>query len=188
MSLTGIISVSGLPGLHKILSQTKNGLIVESLDDGRRRPVYSSQKVSSLEDISIYTLDDDVPLKDVFMKIHEKQKGKEAPSHKSDPEELRAFLTEVLEDVDHERVYNSDVAKLFQWYNILIEKDLLKEDEEEESKEGEKKEAKKKAPAKKPAASASKAAAKKATPKKTSASKGTATKKGSAKSASSKKS
>ena len=135
MALSGIISVSGLPGLHKVISQTKNGLIVESLIDGRRRPIYSTQKVSSLEDISIYTIEDDVPLEDVFKRMSDKEGGKAALNHKTDPKELRAYLTEVLEEVDHDRVYNSDIAKLFQWYNMLSEKDLLKFDEEDDVKE-----------------------------------------------------
>ena len=120
MSLSGIISVSGLPGLHKILSHAKNSLIVESLLDGKRRPIYSTQKVSALEDISIYTLEDDIPLADVFQKMYEKEKGKEAPNHKTDTSELRSYLSDIIENVDHDRVYNSDVAKLFQWYNRLV--------------------------------------------------------------------
>lgn len=142
MALNGIISIAGLPGLHKILSHTKNGLIVESLLDGKRRPVYSSQKVSTLEDISVYTKEEDVPLKDVFKLIFEKQNGEKAPDHKTDPAELREYLTSVVKTVDHDRVYNSDVAKLFHWYNILIDKDLLKDafEEKEEEKTEEKKE------------------------------------------------
>lgn len=135
MSLSGIISITGFPGLHKILSHTKNGLIVESLTDGKRRPVYSSQKVSTLEDISIYSVKEDVPLKDILMKIFEKENGKKGPDPKSDPAELRKYLTSIEESVDHERVYNSDISKLFFWYNILIEKDLLKSGEEEEQPE-----------------------------------------------------
>ena len=166
MSLSGIISVSGLPGLHKILSQTKNGLIVESLIDERRRPIYSTQKVSALEDISIYTLDDDMPLADVFEKMYDKEKGKQSLSHKTKPDELRTYLSDLIDNIDHERVYNSDVAKLFQWYNLLIDKNLL--EKEEEVKEESKKE---KAPAKE-----KKAAVKKTTEKKTSAPKATAKK------------
>ncbi len=161
MSLSGIISVSGLPGLHKVLSQTKNGLIVESISDNRRRPIYSTQKVSSLEDISIYTIEDDIPLVDVFKKMSDKEGGKEGPSHKSEPQELRDYLTGIIEDVDHDKVYNSDIAKLFQWYNMLVKNDLLNFDEEEAEEEKkeevaeEKKESKKaatKKTAKKPAA------------------------------------
>ena len=172
MSLSGIISVSGLPGLHKILSHTKNGLIVESLVDGRRRPIYASQKVSALEDISIYTNDEDLPLVDVFKMISEKEGGKAGLDHKSDPEKLREYLTGLVKDLDQDRVYNSDISKLFQWYNLLVEKDLLKGEEEEEEVEGEKKgtsegskkaSPKKSSTAKKPAKSS---ASKNAPPKK----------------------
>ena len=156
MALSGIISVSGLPGLHKILAHTKNGLIVESLIDGKRRPVYSTQKVSSLEDISIYTLEEDMPLKDVFKTIFDKEKGKSILDHKTDPAKLREYLTSVVKSIDHDRVYNSDVAKLFQWYNLLIEKGLMNFDEEKDEekekkteKEGAKKPAAKSGPKKK---------------------------------------
>lgn len=166
MSLSGIISVSGLPGLHKILSHTKNGLIVESLDDDKRRPIYASQKVSALEDISIYTNEDDVPLSEVFKLIFDKEKGKATLDHKKPAAELRSYLSELLKDMDQERVYNSDIAKVFQWYNILVEKDLLKEDEEEKEKEEDGKasaDGKKKAVKK--TAQGSKADVKKAMPK-----------------------
>ena len=182
MSLTGIISVSGLPGLHKILSHTKNGLIVESLIDGKRRPIYASQKVSALEDISIYTSDDDLPLTDVFKLISEKEAGKAALDHKMDPEKLREYLTGIVKDLDQDRVYNSDISKLFQWYNLLVEKDLLKDEEEEEKKKESKKEKEgegkaKKAPAKKAPVKA--AAGKSASSKKAPAKKATAQRKAS---------
>lgn len=165
MSLSGIISVSGLTGLHKILSHTKNGLIVESLDDGKRRPIYASQKVSALEDISIYTVEDDVPLTDVFKLIFDKEKGKASLDHKLDSSELRTYLSGILKDIDQDRVYNSDISKLFQWYNILVEKDLLKFEEEEEKEEDEKKVGDVKKPSAKKTAQASKANIKKAVPK-----------------------
>lgn len=164
MSLSGIISVSGLPGLHKILSHTKNGLIVESLEDEKRRPIYASQKVSALEDISIYTTKDDVPLIDVFKLMLAKEKGKAALDHKKPSDELRAYLSDILKDIDHDKVYNSDIAKVFQWYNILVDKDLLKEDEKE--KESDTKTAgDKKKKATKKTAQTSKADVKKAVPK-----------------------
>lgn len=166
MSLSGIISVSGLPGLHKILSHTKNGLIVESLEDEKRRPIYASQKVSALEDISIYTTKDDVPLTDVFKLIFDKEKGKTTLDHKKPADELRTYLSAILKDLDHDKVYNSDISKVFQWYNILVVKDLLKEDEKEKEKEEEAKvtaDTKKKTVKK--TAQTSKADVKKAVPK-----------------------
>ncbi len=126
MNLKSIISVTGKPGLFKVVSQTKNGLIVESITDKKRLPVYSSDKVSALEDISIYTTDGDVLLSEVYDKIFDKTEGKKAIDHKSSPEKLRNYLQEIVANFDQERVYNSDLKKLFQWFNALIDADLLK--------------------------------------------------------------
>ena len=138
MKLTGILSIGGYPGLFKMVSQMKSGLVVESLLDGKRMPAYSTQKILALEDISIYTEDDDVPLADVFTKMVEKSGGKAALNpKKASVKELSDYLAEILPDYDRDRVYNSDLKKLFQWFNLLAEKGLLKEEE------GEKKPAKK---------------------------------------------
>lgn len=131
MNLTGIISISGKPGLSKIVSQTRTGLIVESLIDGKRTPVHGAERVSSLEDISIYTYEEDVLLKDIFQKIFDSSKGAAILSHKSSAAELSAYLKEVLPKYDEERVYASDIKKLVQWYNLLQSKDLLNVEEEE---------------------------------------------------------
>lgn len=138
MNLTGIISISGKSGLSKILSQSKNGLIVESLVDGKRFPVHGTEKISSIEDISIYTTDEDVLLKEVFEKIHQKESGGKAIDHKSSKEDLKKYFEEVLPNYDKERVYESDIKKVFQWYNLLQEKNLLETEEEEDSKAEEK--------------------------------------------------
>ena len=136
MKLTGIISIAGKPGLSKIVTQSKNGIIVESLVDGKRFPVQGNQRVSSLDDISIYTYEEDVLLGDVFDKIYKKEEGKEAISHKVSEAELKAYIKEVLPNYDAERVYNSDLKKIVQWYNLLLGKDLLKiEEEEKEEKD-----------------------------------------------------
>lgn len=141
MNLAGIISISGKPGLSKIVSQTRTGLIVESLIDGKRTPVHGAERVSSLEDISIYTYEEDVLLKDVFEKMFKAADGGAVLSHKSSAAELSAYLKEVLPNYDEERVYASDIKKLIQWYNLLQSKDLLKlEDEKEQATD--KKEAK----------------------------------------------
>ena len=142
MPLSDIISVSGIPGLHKILTHSKTGLIVESLLDGKRRPIYASQKVSALEDISIYTENEDLPLADIFKLIHDKENGKQSLNHKDDPAKLREYLTELVATLDQDRVYNSDISKLFQWYNTLVEKDLLNFEEEEKESEEKQSEAK----------------------------------------------
>jgi hypothetical protein len=135
MDLTEILSISGKPGLYKMLSHTKSGMLVESLADNKRFPVFAHEKVSSLEEISIFTEDDDVPLKDVFKKIHEMLEGDKALSHKSSGEELKDFFDDVLPDYDKERVYVSDIKKVIQWYNVLHEMEMLDFTEEEESKE-----------------------------------------------------
>jgi len=132
MNLESIISITGKSGLFKVVSQTKNGLIVESIIDGKRLPVYASEKVSALNDISVYTHKDDMPLKEVYEKMYKKTEGKVAIDHKSTPEKLRSFFKEVITDFDEERVYNSDLKKLFLWFNLMIEKNLLKPDSKEE--------------------------------------------------------
>lgn len=135
MDLTEILSISGKPGLYKMLSHTKTGMLVESMADKKRFPVFAHEKVSSLEEISIFTLDDDVPLKDIFKKIHEMLEGDKALSHKSSGEELKDFFDDVLPDYDKERVYVSDIKKVIQWYNVLHEMELLDFTGEEESKD-----------------------------------------------------
>ncbi len=169
MNLQSIISVTGKPGLYKVISSTKNGLIVEAISDGKRMPVYATDKVSALEDISLYTVSEDMPLVEVYQKIYDFTKGKAAIEHNSKPEELRTYLEKILPEFDQDRVYNSDLKKLFQWFNLLISADLLKPEETKEDKN----EAGKKAPAKK---AAPKTAAKKPAATKTSASKSTAKK------------
>ena len=132
MNLTGIIAISGKPGLYKVLAQGKNNIIVESLDDKKRVPAYASDRISALDDISIYTYDDDKPLKEIFTSIFEKEKGKETISHKEDQNKLKAYLIEVLPNFDQERVYASDIKKIFQWYNLLLKAGALVPEEKEE--------------------------------------------------------
>ena len=131
MNLTGIISISGKPGLYKVVSQTKNGIIVESLIDGKKMPVTATQKVSALSDIHIYTYAEDMPLEEVMDKIFDYTGGKEAINPKEKPEKLREFMQACLPDYDEDRVYNSDLKKLFQWYNLLLSAGILKKEEEE---------------------------------------------------------
>jgi len=139
MDLSKILSIAGKPGLFQMISQSKSGLIVESFTDGRRIPAFSHERISSLEEISIFTETDDVPLKEVFTAIFKKEDGKKTISHKSSAEELKELLTSVLPDYDEERVYVSDIKKLINWYNQLVEKNLidLEEENAEESKEEE---------------------------------------------------
>jgi Domain of unknown function (DUF6852)/Domain of unknown function (DUF5606) len=125
MDIKGIISISGKPGLFKVAAQGRNNIIVESLDNGKKFPAFASDKISALEDICIYTYDEEVPLADVFQKLAEKEAYKASISHKESPDKLREHITSFLPDYDEDRVYNSDLKKLYQWYNILVEKGFI---------------------------------------------------------------
>lgn len=138
MDLTKIIAIAGYPGLFRIIAQASNGIIVESLIDKKRMTAYSHYKISGLEDISIFTYGEDVPLKEVLGKIKEKEKGAKCIDPKSDPTVLRDYLAGILPDFDKERVHNSDIKKLLSWYNLLLDNNLLVETEATDS-EGEKK-------------------------------------------------
>ncbi len=120
MELKEILAISGQPGLYKYVAQSTNGVIVESLLDGKRMNASASSKVSALTEISIFTEGDDLPLADVFTNIYNHTGGKEAISHKEAPEKLKAAFAEVLPDYDRDRVHVSDMKKLFSWYNILV--------------------------------------------------------------------
>jgi hypothetical protein len=186
MNLSGIIAISGKPGLFKVIAQGKNNIIVESLEDKKRVPAYASDRISALDDISIYTYDDDKPLREIYADIFKKENGGATISHKEDASKLQSYLIEVLPDYDQERVYLSDIKKLFQWYNLLYKAGELKPIEAaveavaETETTGEKPK-KEKAPAKKaaPKKVTEKAAAPKASAKTTSAKKVAAPKTGS---------
>ena len=135
MNLEGIISVSGKPGLFKVVSKRKNGLIVESIPEKKKLNVFALDKVSALEDISIYTYEEDIPLKEVYSKLFELEGGKESIDHRESGDNLREKMVQILPDFDQDRVYSSDLKKLFQWYNTLISADLLVADPVEETKE-----------------------------------------------------
>ncbi|TCI91123.1 DUF5606 family protein [Tenacibaculum sp. M341] len=121
MEFSKIIAVSGKPGLFEILSQTKTGVIVKSLVDGKRMPITATHNVSLLENIAIFTYEEDVPLGDVFTNIAQKEDNKEAISHKESNDTLKSYFSEVLPDFDEERVYTSNIKKVLQWYNILVQ-------------------------------------------------------------------
>ncbi len=120
MDLKEILSVSGKPGLFKTIAQTKTGVIIESLTDGKRIQAFASDKISSLGEISIFTTTDDMPLREVFRLIREKNGDQPAPDVKSDDNALKTFFGSIVPDYDHERVYTSHMRKLVQWYNMLI--------------------------------------------------------------------
>ncbi len=127
--LKGILAISGQPGLFKVLSEGKNGVIVESLLTGTKQTVFASAKMSTLEDIAIYTTHEDFPLKQVFKKISDQENGGSAIQSNAKPEELKKYFGKVLPDYDKERVYVSDIKKVLTWYNLLHEKGLLDFDE-----------------------------------------------------------
>ena len=125
MDLRTVLSVSGKPGLFKLIAHQKNGVVVESLLDGKRTAISANANVSSLGDIAIYTYEEEVPLRDVFKAMAEVTEGKEALSHKSSKDQLEDFFGEVLPKFDQERVYASDIKKVVQWFIILVKNDLL---------------------------------------------------------------
>jgi hypothetical protein len=135
--LKGILAISGHQGLFKHIAEAKNHIIVESLENGKRMPVYSSSKISALEDIAIYTDTADIPLRDVFKAISDKEDGGEALSHKSKAEDLKSYFSDVLPEYDRDRVYISDIKKVLLWYNVLHEKGMLDFSEEEDAQDNE---------------------------------------------------
>lgn len=121
--LRTILSVSGKPGLFKLISQGKNMLILETLDATKKRlPVYAHDKVISLGDIAMYTDDEEVALAEVLDSVKNKENGAEASIDfkKASQDELHAYMAEVLPTYDRDRVHASDIKKLIQWYNILV--------------------------------------------------------------------
>lgn len=137
MEFSKIIAVTGKPGLFKVVSQSKNAIIVESLLDQKRVAVNATQNVSLLENIAIYTYEEDMPLLDVFKAMNTKTECKKAISHKESGTKLQSFFAEVLPNYDDERVYTSNIKKVIQWYNILIDAgfDFSAVEETEDKKE-----------------------------------------------------
>ncbi|WP_405409961.1 DUF5606 domain-containing protein [Maribacter sp. Asnod1-A12] len=122
MGLEKILSVAGKPGLYKLITQTRTGFVAESLLDGKRITVSLRSSVSVLSEIAIYTLEEEVPLRDVFKKIQEKEDGgKTSIGHKEEKIKLEEYFFDVLPDYDEDRVYVSDIKKVIQWYNILVD-------------------------------------------------------------------
>ncbi len=136
--LKGILAIAGQPGLYRLVAEARNRIIVESLINGKKLPVSTSAKISSLEDIAIYTIENDVPLKEVLKSIHDHENGGKALDPKSTPVELKKYFRTVLPTYDEGRVYISDLKKVLTWYNILQENSLLdftQEDPESNEKE-----------------------------------------------------
>lgn len=142
--LETILSIAGKPGLYKLVSRAKMNLIVETIDEKKKRmPTFATDRVTSLSDISMFTEGEDVPLYEVLVKVREKEEGKVASLdwRKASAKQLQDYFTEVLPDFDRDRVHNSDIKKLLQWYDILINagisnfEEILKPAGEEETDE-----------------------------------------------------
>ena len=136
IQLKDILSISGKGGLFKFIAQARNGIVVESLEDGKRHVAPATARVSSLEDIAIFTQEEELPLADIFFKIHEQTEGKATLSHKASADELKSYFEELVPDYDEDRVYVSDIKKVVQWYNQLQRHEMLEVvDKEEDSNE-----------------------------------------------------
>lgn len=139
MELDKVLSITGKPGLYELKAQTRGGFVAESMLDGKKISVNLRHNVSLLSEIAIYTYSEEVPLREIFNKIKEKENGGEAISHKESKQKLEAYFGEILPDYDVDRVYISDIKKILQWYNLLVSKGITdfgesspnKSDEEE---------------------------------------------------------
>jgi len=122
MSLDKILSIAGKPGLFRLVTQTRSGFVAESLADGRKISVGMTGNVSVLSEIAIYTLDEELPLREVFARIQKKEDGGNTSiNHKAGKLELEEYFFEVLPNYDEDRVYPSDIRKVIQWYNLLLD-------------------------------------------------------------------
>lgn len=135
-----ILSIAGRPGLYKLVSRGNNSLIVETLDETHtRRPAFSTDRVTSLSDIAMYTDEEDIPLGTVLASVRDKEEGKPCSLNwrKASANELQAYFGEVLPNFDRDRVHNSDIKKLLQWYDILVKAGITDFEPETEEAEGE---------------------------------------------------
>ncbi|KXB78561.1 DUF5606 domain-containing protein [Prevotella amnii] len=131
--LQTILSISGKPGLYKLVSRGNNNLIVEVLDETKKRqPIFATDRVTSLADIAIFTESEDMPLGEVLAKVRDKEEGKECSLNwrKASSKELQCYFAEVLPSFDRDRVHNSDIKKLLQWYDLLIKAGVTDFEEE----------------------------------------------------------
>ena len=139
--LKTILSISGRPGLFKLVSQGKNMLIVESLTTKKRMPAYARDKVVSLGDIAIYTDGEEVPLSKVMTTIYEKNVKALDPNSYKTNDEIRDFFLDVLPNFDQDRVYLTDIKKIISWYNLLLEAGITSFEEEKTEENSEEKSA-----------------------------------------------
>ncbi len=135
MELKDIVAVNGKPGLFEIKAQSKGGIIVESLIDAKKFPITATHNISALNEIAIYTYEEEIPLRIILKTIGEKENGAEAINPKESGKVLTSYFREILPNFDEERVYTSNIKKVLQWYNLLASKNFdftaIKEEEEE---------------------------------------------------------
>ncbi|MBQ2008072.1 MAG: DUF5606 domain-containing protein [Alistipes sp.] len=120
MEFKDILAISGMPGLYKYVAQSTRGIIVESLEDGRRTNASATSRVSALSDISMFTEGEDIALAEVFTRMYAHTEGKQGLSHKESADKMKAYFAEVLPEYDRERVHVSDIKKALAWFNILV--------------------------------------------------------------------
>lgn len=130
MKLNEILTIVGKSGLHKLVSRSKSGIIVESFIDNKRFPVFGTDRVSTLEEITMFGNSEDLPLKTIFKAIYDIENGGKAIDPKSSNEDLKKYMLKVFPDYNPDKVYVSDMKKLFSWYNQLLDKNMLNFDEE----------------------------------------------------------
>lgn len=133
MGLKGIMSISGRPGLYKVVAKMTNGFIVEGLTDNKRVPVTEAHKVSMLEDISVFTEEGDMPLKEVLLKIKADNADGIKVNPKSSSDELRSFFKSTIPNYDEDRVYTSDIKKIVNWFGLVKDIVDVKDEDEEET-------------------------------------------------------
>ena len=120
MEFKDILAISGMPGLYKYVAQSTRGIIVESLEDGRRTNASATARVSALAEISMFTEGEDIALAEVFTRMYNHTGGQQGLSHKESADKLKAYFGEVLPEYDRERVHVSDIKKALSWFNILV--------------------------------------------------------------------
>ena len=139
MKLKDIVAINGRPGLYEIVAQSKGGIIVESLIDNKKFPITATHNISALNEIAIYTYEEEIPLRIILKAISEKENGKETINPKESGKVLTSYFREILPNFDEERVYTSNIKKVLQWYNLLVSQNFdfasIKEEEETEETE-----------------------------------------------------
>jgi hypothetical protein len=124
--LKDLMAISGYGGLYRFVSEGRNGIIVESIETGKRMQAFATMKVSALKDITVYTEEEEVQLEEVIAAIHKYENGQEAISPKSDPDDLKDYFSAILPEYDRSRVYVSDIKKILSWYNLMLKYNLIK--------------------------------------------------------------